>query len=288
MATGATEHIDATTADVFFPEIWSQEAIVARENALVFAELVNRVFEKDVLKFGDTIHVPSVGNLSVQSKNRSSNAATIYETITETNKDITISTWEYQAIAVETATKRQANRDLLALYAPKQGYALAQTVDDVLAGLVDDFTNNVGTLAVPLTYQEQLRARQYLRDADAPLDGWAEVISPAQEAGFLDMDQFIHADYSKLQGSEAKAKDKAYLGTWMRIPIYVSVNVEGSNGAGHDNALFQKEALALVLQMKPTTHSMFDIDYFADKVAVEQLHGSSEMRDDHGVWMKGA
>jgi hypothetical protein len=40
--------------------------------------------------------------------------------------------------------------------------------------------------------------------------------------------------------------------------------------------------------MDPTTHNFFDIDYFAYKVAVEQLHGSKEIRDDHGVWMPGA
>ena len=64
--------------------------------------------------------------------------------------------------------------------------------------------------------------------------------------------------------------------------------MEGSNPAGHDNTLFQKESLALVMQMNPTMHSMFDIDYFADKVAIEQLYGTQEMRDDHGVWIKGA
>ena len=45
MATGATEFIDNTTADVFIPELWSMEAIVARENQLVFANLVDRKFE---------------------------------------------------------------------------------------------------------------------------------------------------------------------------------------------------------------------------------------------------
>ena len=33
---------------------------------------------------------------------------------------------------------------------------------------------------------------------------------------------------------------------------------------------------------------MRDIDYLCDKVAIQQLHGSREMRDDHGVWLKGA
>lgn len=287
MATGATEFMDVTTADVMIPEVWSMESIVARESKLVYANLVNRVFEKDVMSFGDVIHVPSVGNLTTQTKSLSANAATVYETITETNTDITVGTWTYSAIAIETATKRQVNRDLMATYAPKQGYALALALDDVLAGLPDNFTQTVGTLAVANTYGDWLRAIQYLDDADAPQDGRVAVISPAAQAGLMELDTFIHKDYQRIQGENSNAVDRAYLGAWMDIPFYKSTNVEGSNAAGHDNTLFQKEALACVVQMKPTTHTFFDIDYFAFKAAVEQLFGTAEMRDDHGVWVKG-
>ncbi len=287
MATGATEFIDATTADALIGEVWSKKAIVARENQLVFAGHVNTVFE-DEADWGDTIHVPSIGNLAAQAKNRSANAATVYETITEANTDIIIGTWEYNGVAIETATKRQVTQDLMARYAPKQGYALALSMDDSLAALPDDFTQNVGTLAAELTYEDLLRARQYLDDADAPSDGRVIVASPAQEAGFLKLDQFIHADYAKLHGDTSKAMDRAFIGSWLGTPVYKSVNVEGTNAAGHDNALFQKEAIALVRQMKLTSHTFFDVDYLAFKAVVEQLYGVKEMRDDHGVWMKGA
>lgn len=287
MATSTTEFIDATTADAYIGEVWSKKAIVARENQLIFAGLVRTDFD-DEADWGDTIHIGSVGNLSVQSKDRSANAATIYETVTETNLDIVMSSWEYSAIAIETATKRQATQDLMAKYAPKQGYALALSIDDALAALPDNFTNPVGTLAVELTYDDALRARQYLDDADVPNEDRAWAISPAQEAGFLKLDQFVHADYGRLQGTTTKAMDRAMVGSWLGVPVYKSVNVEGSNAAGHDNALLHKEAIALVRQMRATTHSFFDVDYLAFKAVVEQLYGVKELRDDHGVWAKGA
>ena len=68
----------------------------------------------------------------------------------------------------------------------------------------------------------------------------------------------------------------------------MSVNVEGTNAAGHDNAMFQRDAFALVMQMSPTTHHMYDIDYLVDKVVLEQLYGTREMRYDHAVWVQGA
>ena len=78
------------------------------------------------------------------------------------------------------------------------------------------------------------------------------------------------------------------MGNWLRMPVYKSVNVEGTNAAGHHNTMFHMDALALVMQIQPTTHTFFDIDYLAYKAVVEQLYGVKEMRDDHGVWMKGA
>lgn len=286
MATGATEFIDNTTADVFIPEIWSPLAIVAREQQLVFAKLVDRRFE-DGLSAGDTIHVPGVSDLAARTK--STNTAITYETVTESNTDITISTHKYAAIAVESITKVQNNRDQLQLYAGKLGYALGLDVDDTLAGLPDNFSQTVGTLAAENTYHDYLRAIQYLDDANAPAESRYFVISPAAEVGLMKQDIYTNNDYTMLHGEGRNtALEFAYVSSFLNIPVYKTTNVEGSNSAGHDNTLFQKETIALVMQMAPQMHSMFDIDYFADKVAIEQLYGTQEMRDDHGVWIKGA
>jgi len=286
MAAGATEFIDNTTADVFIPEIWSPLAIVAREQQLVFAKLVDRKFE-DGLSAGDTIHVPGVSDMAARTK--STNTAITYETVTESNTDITIGTHKYAAIAVESITKVQNNRDQLALYAGKLGYALGLDVDDTLAGLPDNFSQTVGTLAAENTYHDYLRAIQYLDDANAPAESRYFVISPAAEVGLMKADIYTNNDYSMLHGEGRNtALEFAYVSSFLNIPVYKTTNVEGTNSAGHDNTLFQKESIALVMQMAPQMHSMFDIDYFADKVAIEQLYGTQEMRDDHGVWIKGA
>lgn len=289
MATGVAEHIDHTTADVFIEEAWSMNAIIAREKRMLFPGRVDRRFEKELSR-GDVIHVPSVGNLSVQTKSTTANAATIYETITETNTDITVSTWEYSAIAIETATKKQVNRDLIETYSPKQGYALGLSVDDTLAALVASglTSQTVGTLTSDVSYVNALRAVQYLDDADVPQEDRWWGISPAQKAGFAQLPQFVHGDFSKLNGEFNAAAKGAVMGTWMGVPVFFSSNIDGSNAAGHSNVLMHKECMALIIQMKPTSHTMFDIDFFAFKAAVEQLRGSAVMRADHGVLVKGS
>ena len=289
MATGATEFVDSTTADVFIPELWSSGAIVARENSLVFAMLVDRKYQ-DGLTHGDTIHVPSVGNLAARSKTKASNSAITFETVTETNTDISVATWEYAAMAVESIVKIQANRDMFKLYSGKMGYALGLSIDDVLAGLPDNVDNTVGTLAVELSDDDILRAIQYLDDANVPADGRVFVLSPAEAVGWMKKDKFVHNDYTMLHGTEKAetSQERAYVKSFIGTPAYKSVNVEGSNAAGHDNVLFQREAFALVVQMTPTPHHMYDIDYLVDKVVLEQLSGTAEMRDDHAVYLKGA
>lgn len=286
MATGATEFLDNTSQDYFIPEVWSKETLRARENKLVFAKLVDRRFEKDA-KVGDTIHVNDVPALAARTK--SENTALEYETVSHTQADISITSHTYAAVAVEDITKVQTNMDQLSMFAGKMGYALALDVDDALAGLPDDFDNYVGTLAVELSDDDVLRARQYLNDADAPMENRAIVISPAQETGLLKLDRFVHNDYSRLHGNDGGSSlADAYVSSFYRMPIYVSVNVEGTNAAGHDNTMFQKEAIALVMQQDVKSYSQFDIDYLADKVVQTQIYGYKEMRDDHGVWMKGA
>lgn len=286
MATGTTEFVDNTTADAFIPEVWSLESIVARENRLVYSMLVNHDFERDVLRFGDTVHVGSVTNLSARTK--SANTAITYETQTETNTDITIGTHEYAAMAVEDITRIQANREMFATYAGKMGYALDLSLDDVLAGRVDDVTNAVGTLAVDLTYDNLLRARQYLDDADVPDEDRNVVVSPAQESAMLKLEQFINNNYRDSQAvSDSMRGSRAWFGTWMGMPVWKSVNTEGTNAAGHDNAMFHREAFAVVLQMKPRFESQRDIDYLVDKVAAQHLFGTQTMRQNHAVFMRG-
>ncbi len=287
MATGAEEFIDVTTAAVFIPEIWSAHTIVARESELVFGRLMDRKFESDVMRMGATIHVNSVSDLSARAK--SANTAITYETQTESATDITISTYKYAAIAVEDIVDVQADRDQLEMYAGKLGYALGLDFDDVLAGMVDDFTQDEGTLTVPLDYEDWLDGYQQLLDANVPESDIAAVVSPKERMQMMRDEKYINESYNAIrEGSPLKVKN-GYLRHYIAdVPFYSTSNVEGTNAAGHDNGIFHKSAVAAVMQVHPKIGHMYDLDYFTDKVAVQQLYGTKEMRDDHGVFMKGA
>ncbi len=279
MATGVTEYIDVTTADVYLEEIWSKKVTVAREQNLVFAKNVDRKFEPE-LKKGQVLRIGNVSNLAARSK--STNTAITYETVTETEATLTVSSFYYSAIALEDVIKPQISVDLLNKYLPKMGYALALQQDDDIAALIDDgtITQTVGTLATELTYDNLIRADQYLNDASVPNDGRFIVMSPALKGGFLKLDQFINKDYADIRNG--------IVGSWMNYPIFVTPNVDGTNAAGHDNAMLHTDCIAAVEQQQPTVKTFWDIDYFCVKMASLTAYTQGIIRADHGVWAKGA
>ena len=157
----------------------------------------------------------------LNTADKARNGAITYETITEEMLTITVSTHNYSAIAVESITKVQTNRDMLQLYAVKMGYALSKNFHDTRAGIVDNFSNRVVTVAAANTYDKYLRAIQYLDDADAPADNRYFVISPAAEIGLLKMDVYTNNDYSVLHGSGRNtALEFAYATSFLGIPTY--------------------------------------------------------------------
>ena len=279
----AANIMDLSSAISFVPEIWSSLAVVQREASLVLGRLVDRKFEKG-LTMGDTIFLPSVSDLSAQTK--AENSVILFQSIIETKQTISINVHQYVAIAVESIAEVQADRDLLKLYAGKMGYALSKAVDTKLAELVDDLSQTVGVEGVANTDDELIAARRQMNVANVPKEGRFWYFHPSAEAELLKLDRFIHADYTAVHGSVADGLDTAYMGSFYRDPIYVSTNAVAAT-SGHDNGYIQKEALALIMQMTPTTRNQYDIDYFADNVAMAQIYGVKEIRDDHGVLVKG-
>jgi|TARA_Y100000310_G_scaffold81946_1_gene78563 hypothetical protein len=279
MAKGATEFIDLTTADVYLEEKWSQTLTVAREKKLVFAQNVDRQFEGE-LKKGQILRIGNITQPTATAK--SANTALTYETVTETESTITINTYYYTAVALEDVIKPMVSVALLEKYVPGLAYGLGLQEDSDLAALIDDGTisQTVGTLGTELTYDNLVRADQYLNDANVPDDDRVIIISPAQKAGFLKMDEFINRDYQDIRNG--------ILGSWMNYPIFVSSNTNGSNAAGHDCVMMHKECIAHVSQIKPQVKSFWDIDYFCAKMAALTTYGSTIRRADHGVWLKAA
>lgn len=262
-------------------EVWGKMASVARQRKLVFAANVDRTPEAE-LRAGQIYRRQRVSHLSPRAK--AVNSAISYETVTESEDTLTINNYQYAAFALEDVIKPMVKLDLINAYMPEVGYALAKVEDDDIAALIDDgtITQEVGTMATGLTYDNIVRADQYLNDAEAPDEGRAIIISHAEKANFLKMDQFINRDYADIR--------TGLLGGILNYPLLVTGNTNGTNAAGHDNVMIQKSAIFFAQQIAPIVKTDWDIDYFCAKVAALETYGLAVVGayTDHAVWMKGA
>lgn len=278
----ASASITSTTGANFIPEIWSKNMIVVREQNLVFAKLFNRVtgeFNK-----GDILHFPNLSHLTAASKSTGITNTIAYEAITENVTDLTVNQHYYTAFAEEDFTKFLADYDLQAAYQKRGAYGMALQIDDFCGGFIDDFSQVVGTLAVPSTDEDLRRAVQYLDDANTPEESRYWVMSPAAKNDAMAIEKYIHADY----GTEGPVTKGRLPGSIYNLSMYISTNVEGSNAAGHDNGVFHKEAVTLAMRQDIRTQTFYDIDVLATKVVIDAVWGGIETRDDHGVWLKGS
>ena len=283
MAVGATEFVDKTIADgVFSPDIWSREVLRATESNLVLARSVNRGFEDDA-SVGKTVKVASIGNLAARAKTE--NTAITYETVAETATTITLNIWSYAAVGIEDIVKVQSIVDVQNEYQRKLGYAVAQDIDTKLATTLGGFSRSVGTLGTAASDANVLAAIKLLDDADVPQDDRFFVMSPAEKVAKLALDRWSNALYI---GTGSMPVKNGMLGDMYGLNLAVTTNLVKPAAGQANNAIFHRDAIALVVQRTPKTHIFYDIDVFTWKLAVEVIYGHQEMRDLFGVLVLGA
>lgn len=291
MAVGAYEFIDKAIADpVFSPDIWSKNVLVKQEANLVFAKLVNREYERDA-KVGKQVFISTISDLGVRDK--VINTAITYETVAETQIPIPLNIWDYAAIGIEDIVNVQSHINLRSEYERKIAYALAKSVDSKLALGVAGWSKSLGTLGTPFSDQDLRDAVQYLDDNNVPEDGRALVITPAEKNDKLGLEKWTSILYrgdDKRNGGGTQVNMGRIGDDIYGLSPYMSTNVSKGSppvaGQGY-NAVFHKDAYALVMQRAPKMHLFYDIDYFTWKVASEEILGHAELRDDFGVWLKG-
>lgn len=280
--------ITSTTGAVNNPAITSKDVIEFREANLGFSGTVSTRYT-DEARVGTTIRwgqitVPNSGAARTKSEGNSANDIT-YDVTAESAITLTINQHMYSAFELEEFEKSLSIVDQNKWYTKAAAYALDTSIDDTLAALPDNFGNPVGTLAIDLTDDDIREAVRYLDDANAPMDGRYFAMSPATKMGLLGVDRYASSDFNRGGGANII---RGTFGDIYGLTCWVSTNVEGTNAAGHDNAIYQRDALAMAMRMRPRTRRFDDIQNLSEQVAISAIWGVIETRDDHGVWAKGA
>lgn len=282
-----------TTADTMIPELWSVMTADQREAKLRLVNMFDRRYEQEAAaKAYDTIHIQGFSNFTAET-GTFANTLGVGGTLTytagvyQTQVNLTINTHAYHAFDLETEADLLTNVSQLEGLARKTAYEVAHRLDDDAAAFVDDFDNNVGTLAVPLTDSDIRRAVQYLDDAFAPADTRFFVFSHAERRNLMDVEKYVNSLYKDALGSVRTDIPEGAISGLYGMQWYVLDNTEGSNSAGHDNGMFHREAVAVAIVDNMRTVSQYEVDTDSTKYAIHLIYGMIEVRGDHGVFVRG-
>ncbi|MFW6092223.1 MAG: coat protein [Actinomycetota bacterium] len=185
----------------FVPEVWSAELLVELEKSLVYGApgVVNRDYEGEISQFGDTVHVVTLADPTVDDYTAHSDI-TIDE-VDDSDQTLVIDEAKYFAFEVDDIEQRQARSGgaILTEQARKAAYVLRDTADQFIASLMAtdvDSGNDLGeeTLTeVDEAYDYLVDLAVLLDEANVPTEGRFAIVTPAYHGLLLKDDRFVAA-----------------------------------------------------------------------------------------------
>lgn len=221
----------------FIPELWSARLLYALEKAHVATNLVNRNYEGEIRNHGDTVHINTIGAITVKSYTKNTDIADP-EVLSTTDQTLVIDQSKYFNFQVDDVDKVQAAGDLVDTAMGRAAYALADVSDAYLLGVIAAGAaagNIVGTTAAPIAltaanvYENIVKLKTKLDKANVPNTGRTIVVPPEVHSLLLLDDRF--AKSTATAGQEALIN--GLVGRIAGFDVYMSNNVK--TGMGTDS-----------------------------------------------------
>ena len=218
----------------FIPELWSARLLYALEKAHVATNLVNRNYEGEISNHGDTVHINTIGAITVKSytKNTDIDAP---ETLTTTDQNLVIDQAKYFNFQVDDVDKVQAAGELVDTAMGRAAYALSDVSDAYLFGVIAAGAaagNTIGSAAAPVAltasnvYENIVKLKTKLDKANVPNTGRTIVVPPDVHSLLLLDDRF--AKSTATAGQEALIN--GLVGRIAGFDVYMSNNVKTGTG----------------------------------------------------------
>lgn len=184
----------------FIPELWSARLLYALDNAHIAANLVNRDYEGLIRQQGDTVHINTIGPVTVDDYTRNTDIDDP-EVLTTTEQTLVIDQAKYFNFQVDDVDAAQSAGDLMDAAMARAAYALNDASDAYLLSVIAsgaDSGNVIGSsAAVSLTasnvYENIVALRTKLDKANVPTSGRFVVVPPEVYALLLLDDRFVKA-----------------------------------------------------------------------------------------------
>ena len=130
----------------FIPKIWSAKLLVRLRKALVFGQVANRDYEGEISGQGDTVKINEIGPITVNSYTKGGSLT--WETLDSADKYLLIDQAKYFAFSIDDVDNAQTKPKLMDGAMSEAAYAVADTIDQHLAGKYAEAGNSVTALTV--------------------------------------------------------------------------------------------------------------------------------------------
>ncbi len=257
----------------FRPEVLAKELMTDRGRDCVFKNLTYKgPILGEITKKGDVLHIAGVGRPTVRDYTPGEDIT--LEQKSSYNQDLYISQAKYVNVEVDRVDKAQAQGEVFGVEVQQAKKALAQTLDEYLAGFHTQaggvIENDECTSASILSTLAE--AEQRLLEADVPFE----------EEKFLVISPAI---YTKLvlgkimfQQTNADVLGKGFKGSFLNFNVYVSNSIQKTGDVNHCMA-FSRQAIALAEQIPASMIERYSPEKsFADAFKVLHLYGATVIR----------
>ena len=218
----------------FIPELWSARLLYALEKSHVATNLVNRNYEGVIANQGDTVHINSIGAITVKDYTKNTDIAAP-DALTTTDQTLVIDQSKYFNFQVDDVDKVQAAGELVDTAMGRAAYALADVSDAYLLGVIAAGAaagNTIGSAAAPVAltasnvYENIVKLKTKLDKANVPNTGRTIVVPPDVHSLLLLDDRF--AKSTATAGQEALIN--GLVGRIAGFDVYMSNNVKTGTG----------------------------------------------------------
>lgn len=254
----------------FIPKLWAARLLQAYNRKLVFGALVNRNYEGEIRKHGDTVHINSLSDIAVKEYTPNTEIDAPEQLNTE-DQTLTIDHGTYYNFYVDDVDKVQAAGDLMTTAMTNAADRLAEDAEDYIIGkvLAEGGIKLSGKLTGENVWAEIVKIKTAMDKANVPLANRNLVVPPAVEGVLLLDDRFVKG---------TKGEDRLENGAVARAAGF-SIHVSNAPAMENSMVAFNRDSMTFANQLTET-EAYRPEKRFADAVKGLSLCGAKVTRPD--------
>lgn len=225
----------------FVPDIWTAKILVALRKKAVAGQLVNRDYEGEIRRMGDSVKITSINDVTVSDYTAHNDIT--WEDIDDATRSLVIDQAKAFAFELDDIERAQSVNGgaVLNQALDNATYQLRDTADTFLLAAmntaIQGTSNDLGTVAIHTTKQNLYDAfvdlAVTLDEDNVPEEGRFAVVKPSLHGRLLKLDTFIQAG----DNASPLARLNGYIGEIAGLSLFKSNNLPAVTDAAATGGL---------------------------------------------------